>query len=74
MRVLNREVRVILEGVDKHDNLIGRLMYVGSGEELVDLGTQLVSAGLAKVPFIWAAALWRSSFVAETASLIVKFY
>ena len=48
MRVLNREVRLILEGVDKHDNLIGRLMYVGAGEELVDLGTQLVTAGLAK--------------------------
>ena len=50
MKVLNREVRLILEGVDKHDNLIGRLMFVGAGEELVDLGTQLVSAGLAKVP------------------------
>ncbi len=48
MRVLNREARLILEGVDKHDNLIGRLMYVGAGEELVDLGTQLVTAGLAK--------------------------
>lgn len=92
MRVLNREVRVILEGdhpadlcpcmivpqppciniryndskkdmkeqvrhtnsiaaagVDKHDNLIGRLKYVGKDEQLIDLGEQLVDAGLAKV-------------------------
>lgn len=38
-----------LSGVDKHDNLIGRLMYVGADEQLVDLGEQIVDAGLAKV-------------------------
>jgi len=36
-------------GVDKHDNLIGRLMYVEAGEQLTDLGEKLVDAGLAKV-------------------------
>ena len=36
-------------GVDKHDNLIGRLKYVGKDEQLIDLGEQLVDAGLAKV-------------------------
>ncbi len=48
-RVLNREVRVVLEGVDKHGNLLGSLMYP-EAETPVDLGEKLVSSGLAKVP------------------------
>ena len=47
-RVLNREVRVVLEGVDKHGNLLGSLMYP-EAETPVDLGEKLVSSGLAKV-------------------------
>jgi hypothetical protein len=39
-------------GVDKHDNLIGRLMYVGKDDQLIDLGEQLVDAGLAKVTIV----------------------
>ena len=54
MAVLNREVRIVLQGVDKHDNLIGSLMYQtpsqeGSSTELADLGLQLVERGLGKV-------------------------
>ncbi len=47
-RVLNREVRVVLEGVDKHGNLLGSLMYP-EAETPVDLGEKLVTSGLAKV-------------------------
>jgi hypothetical protein len=48
-RVLNREVRVVLEGVDKHGHLLGSLAYP-EGDVPVDLGEKLVSSGLAKVP------------------------
>ena len=50
LNVLNREVRVVLQGVDKHDNLFGSIMYPSSSapEELADLGLQLVERGLAK--------------------------
>ena len=47
-RVLNREVRVVLEGVDKHGHLLGSLMYP-EADTPVDLGEKLVSSGLAKV-------------------------
>ena len=43
-----REVRVVLEGVDKSGNLFGTIMYP-HGEEAADLGLHLVQAGLAKV-------------------------
>jgi hypothetical protein len=42
-------IGIAAAGVDKHDNLIGRLKYVGKDEQLIDLGEQLVDAGLAKV-------------------------
>lgn len=48
VRVLNREVRVVLEGIDKHNNLLGSLVYP-EADTVVDLGNQLVSRGLAKV-------------------------
>lgn len=48
IRILNREVRVVLEGIDKHDNLIGSLKYERKDGELADLGVDLVTAGLAK--------------------------
>ena len=51
--MLNREVRVVLEGIDKHNNLLGSLVYPETGSvaenQLLDLGVQLVSRGLAKV-------------------------
>ena len=52
MAVLNREVRVLLQGVDKHDNLIGSIVYPssdGPDAKPVDLGKELLDRGLAKV-------------------------
>ena len=54
--MLNREVRVVLQGVDKHDNLIASVLYssgVGEqGAQPLDLGLQLVERGLARVIFM----------------------
>ncbi|XP_044493022.1 ribonuclease TUDOR 1-like [Mangifera indica] len=47
LRVLNREVRVVLEGVDKFNNLIGSVYY-SDGETAKDLALELVENGLAK--------------------------
>ncbi|KAK4783043.1 hypothetical protein SAY86_007417 [Trapa natans] len=46
-RVLNRDVRVVLEGVDKFSNLIGSVYYP-DGETAKDLAPELVENGLAK--------------------------
>ncbi|EOA15199.1 hypothetical protein CARUB_v10028588mg [Capsella rubella] len=46
-RVLNRDVRIVLEGVDKFNNLIGSVYY-SEGETIKDLGLELVENGLAK--------------------------
>lgn len=46
-RVLNREVRIVLEGVDKFSNLIGSVYYP-DGESAKDLALELVENGLAK--------------------------
>lgn len=55
--MLNREVRVLLEGIDKHNNLLGSLVYPDA-DTVVDLGNELVSRGLAKVhPHITQPAL-----------------
>ena len=54
MAVLSKEVRIILQGVDKHDNLIGSIVYPsadGQNAQAVDLGKELVDQGLAKVRF-----------------------
>ena len=48
MKVLNREVRVNLEGVDRYENLFGSVLVPDDGQP-TDLGQQLVKAGLAKV-------------------------
>ncbi|KAJ7569603.1 hypothetical protein O6H91_01G085700 [Diphasiastrum complanatum] len=48
IRVLHRDVRIMLEGVDKFNNLIGSLSYV-NGDVAVDLALELVKEGLAKV-------------------------
>ncbi|KAK9277828.1 hypothetical protein L1049_027384 [Liquidambar formosana] len=47
LRVLNREVRIVLEGVDKFSNLIGSVYYP-DGESAKDLALELVENGLAK--------------------------
>ncbi|ESQ31759.1 hypothetical protein EUTSA_v10003594mg [Eutrema salsugineum] len=47
LRVLNRDVRIVLEGVDKFNNLIGSVYY-SDGETVKDLGLELVENGLAK--------------------------
>ncbi|GMH25648.1 hypothetical protein Nepgr_027491 [Nepenthes gracilis] len=46
-RVLNRDVRIILEGVDKFSNLIGSVYYP-DGDSAKDLAVELVVNGLAK--------------------------
>lgn len=48
VRALHREVRVVLEGVDKYNNLFGSILYP-EGNEAVDLAQQLVKNSLAKV-------------------------
>ncbi|WJX47856.1 Translin-1 [Trifolium repens] len=47
MRVLNRDVRIVLEGVDKFSNLIGSVYYP-DGETAKDLALELVENGFAK--------------------------
>jgi len=47
-KVLNREVRVCLEGVDKYNNLFGTVKFVVD-DEPVDLGEQMARLGLAKI-------------------------
>ncbi|CAK7336878.1 unnamed protein product [Dovyalis caffra] len=47
LRTLNRDVRIVLEGVDKFSNLIGSVYYP-DGESAKDLSLELVENGLAK--------------------------
>ncbi|OVA17327.1 Tudor domain [Macleaya cordata] len=47
IRVLNRDVRIVLEGVDKFSNLIGSVHYP-EGDSSKDLALELVQNGLAK--------------------------
>ncbi|KAL4634705.1 hypothetical protein ACB092_04G219400 [Castanea dentata] len=47
LRVLNRDVRIVLEGVDKFSNLIGSVYYP-DGDSAKDLALELVETGLAK--------------------------
>ncbi|KAJ6800938.1 ribonuclease TUDOR 2-like [Iris pallida] len=47
IRVMNRDVRIVLEGVDKFSNLIGSVIYA-DGDTTKDLALELVEAGLAK--------------------------
>eukprot|EP00238_Polyblepharides_amylifera_P007388 CAMPEP_0196585856 /NCGR_PEP_ID=MMETSP1081-20130531/52270_1 /TAXON_ID=36882 /ORGANISM="Pyramimonas amylifera, Strain CCMP720" /LENGTH=945 /DNA_ID=CAMNT_0041907545 /DNA_START=120 /DNA_END=2957 /DNA_ORIENTATION=- len=55
MKVLHREVRVVLCGVDKYGSLFGALFHPEGGVP-TDLGEQLVSLGLAKV-VDWSASM-----------------
>lgn len=47
LRVLSRDVRIVLEGVDKFSNLIGSVYYP-DGDSAKDLALELVENGLAK--------------------------
>nr|CAN83456.1 hypothetical protein VITISV_034601 [Vitis vinifera] len=55
IRVLHREVRIVLEGVDKFGNLIGSVYYP-DGESAKDLALELVESGLAKY-LEWSASM-----------------
>ncbi|XP_073036782.1 ribonuclease TUDOR 1-like [Primulina eburnea] len=54
-RVLHRDVRVVLEGVDKFSNLTGSVFYP-DGESAKELALELVENGLAKY-VEWSASL-----------------
>ncbi|KAG8388177.1 hypothetical protein BUALT_Bualt02G0098700 [Buddleja alternifolia] len=54
-RVLHRDVRIVLEGVDKFSNLTGSVYYP-DGESAKDLALELVENGLAKY-VEWSASL-----------------
>ncbi|CAA6659682.1 unnamed protein product [Spirodela intermedia] len=47
LRVLNREIRIVLEGLDKFNNLIGSVYYP-DGDDAKDLALELIQNGLAK--------------------------
>lgn len=47
MTLLNQDVWIILEGVDKFNNLIGSVCYP-DGESVKDLALELVENGFAK--------------------------
>ncbi|KAJ4756132.1 Nuclease domain-containing protein 1 [Rhynchospora pubera] len=47
IRVLNRDVRIVLEGVDKNNNLIGSVYYP-DGDAAKDLALDLIKNGFAK--------------------------
>lgn len=55
IRVLNRDVRFVAEGVDKFNNLIGSIIYA-DGDTPKDLGLELIQNGLAKY-VEWSAAM-----------------
>lgn len=54
-RALGREVRVVLEGVDKYNNLIGSVFYP-DGDKPASLAEGLAAAGLARAAE-WSLAL-----------------
>ncbi|KAM0934780.1 putative micrococcal nuclease [Dioscorea sansibarensis] len=59
IRVLNRDVRIVLEGVDKFNNLIGSVYYP-DGDTAKDLAVELVENGLAKY-VEWSANMLEGS-------------
>ncbi|XP_020254427.1 ribonuclease TUDOR 2-like [Asparagus officinalis] len=65
IRVLNRDVRIVLEGVDKFSNLIGSLIYA-DGDTPKDLALELVQNGLAKY------AEWSANFMENDAKAKLK--
>ncbi|KAI7979273.1 Ribonuclease TUDOR 1 [Camellia lanceoleosa] len=65
IRVLNRDVRIVLEGVDKFSNLIGSVYYP-DGESAKDLALELIENGLAKY------VEWSASMMEEDAKRQLK--
>nr|CAL38976.1 TUDOR protein with multiple SNc domains [Picea abies] len=65
IRVLNRDVRIVLEGVDKFSNLIGSVYYP-DGDVAKDLALELVENGLAKY------VEWSASMMEEDAKRRLK--
>ncbi|KAI3512755.1 hypothetical protein L1887_20074 [Cichorium endivia] len=55
IRVLNRDVRIVLEGVDKFSNLIGSVYYP-DGDSAKDLALELIENGFAKY-VEWSASM-----------------
>lgn len=55
VRVLNRNVHIVLQGVDKYSNLVGSVYYP-DGDSEKDLGLELVENGYAKY-VEWSAKL-----------------
>lgn len=52
LTILQREVRLVLQGVDKYDNLFASVVYPGPTDpepQFLDWGLQLVDRGLARV-------------------------
>lgn len=46
--MLNREIRVILKGANKYNNLFGQIKYTDQ-DQAGDLGSELVTSGSARV-------------------------
>lgn len=65
VRVLNRDVRIVLEGADKFNNLIGSVHY-SEGDNVVDLSLELVKHGFAKV------VEWSANMMEEVAKRRLK--
>jgi len=65
IRVLNKDVRIVLEGVDKFSNLIGSVYYP-DGDVATDLALELVENGLAKY------VEWSASMMEEDAKRRLK--
>ncbi|GLT83908.1 hypothetical protein SLE2022_021720 [Rubroshorea leprosula] len=64
-RVLNRDVRIVLEGADKFNNLVGSVHYP-DGETSKDLALELVENGLAKY------LDWSANMMEEDAKRFLK--
>ncbi|XP_026377143.1 ribonuclease TUDOR 1-like [Papaver somniferum] len=64
-RVLHRDVRIVLEGVDKFSNLIGSVYYP-DGDSAKDLALELVEHGLAKF------VEWSANMMEEDAKRTLK--
>lgn len=47
--VLGRDVRVVLQGIDRNDCLFAEVKYSTGGADAADLGQHLVQQGMAKV-------------------------
>jgi len=57
-RVLNRDVKLVLQGLDRYDNLFARVLFPYESLE-IDLGKELLKAGFAKT-VEWSLAMMTS--------------